>query len=238
MYEVNEKTLKALNDLKEVISENDFISILSKFNLTNETFLEQFKAINKKMEKIEIQRTPILFHNACGFRKSFLLTINSLRENQNSSDEILFPSSVINAMFSLELYIKFLQVYESYKNAGNFDKGHYIYDLFLKLSPETQNEIKKELDDKLFNFMSKFSKNNRNNNSNDLYTDIIQWRYLDQNTLNYKTDLDNLILLVDYFYNYTKRKNDAFNIQFPGIKLPEFESPLLSEKSKEILKDI
>ena len=194
--------------------------------------------MNKKNnESINLERIRVLYHNACGYKRIFFEILKNYFNFK--SEEFQTSAAVVNGMFSIELFLKFLYAYKNIDSTSketNFIKGHQIWCLYNELDGKTKDEIRKQIGNKSYYFMEKFKGGGKGSYN------VIDWRYLvgnkeeqHQNKEQYKIDFNCMIKIVYVLYEMSSkicRKPDKSE-----INLPEFLSPELTEESNNIIND-
>jgi hypothetical protein len=165
-----------------------------------------FKNLEKLYEKkMNIQGTNILKlqYSAQGFREAFLILFDNENKNQWSNHGDALSPIATNGLFSLELYLKLLNVYASYDEINDFGY-HLCSHKFKNLYDELGKTDKTFIDDLEKNYQKLIFKNNFPT-LNDFLMSIDdyyqQWRYSytsDELRLYVNTLSDVLNILNDY----------------------------------------
>lgn len=162
---------------------------------------------------ITVTNEKIIKLQACaqGFRNSFFIIYNSMisKEGCESWAQDGYGMSVLgtNGCFSLELYLKFLLVINSFNNStllGEHMKGHSLDDLYDEL-----NRLNSTYTTDLENLYSKSKYKYSNKTLRDFLAGIknyfIDWRYsYDKGPLN--VNLNTLTDVLNYMEDYSLKK--------------------------------
>lgn len=161
-----------------------------------------------KIEEIKYDNLPIMFHNACAFKETTYRLINKI--NEFSTDCSMIPIIIVNGLFSAELYLKFLfacknVVIDKNIKKSIFLKGHKIYCLYTNLPKKVKTSIIKLLEkqnckrNEINNFISFLKRKS-------IYSDAINWRYLNDNKTTYRFNLKMLIKLLEALYCLSQKE--------------------------------
>ena len=185
-----------------------------------------------KTYTINIKRLRILYHNACGYKKTFFEILKHIDEF--STDELFMSTAVVNGMFAIELFIKFLYANKHIKqDFAEFFEGHQLWDLYKSLDRKTKGKIRSRINSKIYYFMRRIIKDNKSGRG--IYGNVVEWRYLNDNIKKYKINFDYMVKIIYVLYDMSNAI--CRKIENNDIKLPTFSSPILSQKSLDIIND-
>jgi hypothetical protein len=184
----------------------------------------------------KIEKTFILFFNACGYKEVSYLLLNN--PNGLGTDCNFFSACIVNGMLAIELYLKFLNAYDyAVKNktaTTEFTNVHDINALYKQLSISRRKELLDELlklgcnKETFTKFRAKIrsaEKNKQNNKGKNW--DVVNWRYLIVDGKNtYRFDLDTMTKLNESLYRISQRiiNTPGNNIQFPSMSSPALDT--------------
>ncbi len=185
-----------------------------------------------RIQKINVKRLRILYHNACGYKKTFFGILKNV--DKFTTDELFVSTAVVNGMLAIELFIKFLYASKHINQYfAEFFEGHQLWDLYKKLDRKTKGAIRNQINSKIYYFMQRIIKNNKSGKG--IYGDVIQWRYLNDDIKKYKINFDYMVKIIYVLYDLsnTKCRQESIN----NVKLPVFSSAALSQESIDIIND-